>query len=132
MTRYAIDAPTLLHIVTEELAVSTEHELVAPNSIRARALTLLLQAVRRGELTEKEAMAIHTRLTELKIRVLNDRVSRATAFGIANEQGWETIDDAEYLAVTRLQADAFVTVDEAMAAKARGIVQLAPVGALTS
>jgi predicted nucleic acid-binding protein len=88
--------------------------------------------VRRGELTEKEAMAIHTRFTELKIRVLSDRVSRATAFGIANEQGWETIYDAEYLAVSRLQADAFVTVDEDMAAKAQGVVPLAPVSALTS
>jgi predicted nucleic acid-binding protein len=132
VTRYAIDAPTLLHVVTEELPVSPEHQLVAPNGIRAQALTLLLQAVRRGELTEKEAMAIHTRLTELKIRLLSDRVSRATAFGIANEQGWETIYDAEYLAVSRLQADAFVTVDEDMAAKAQGVVPLAPVSALTS
>ena len=45
-------------------------------------------------------------LTELKIRVLGDRVSRATSFKLANEQGWETTFDAEYLAVTLLQADA--------------------------
>ena len=74
---------------------------------------------------------LHTRLTELKIRVLGDRVSRATSFKIANEQGWETTFDAEYFAVTRLQADAFVTVDEEMAAKAEGLVPLAPLSALT-
>jgi predicted nucleic acid-binding protein len=132
MTRYAIDAPTLLHIVTEQLAINPEHQLVAPHAIRSQALTLLLGQVRRGELTEKEAGALHTRLTELEIRVLGDRVSRATSFQIANEQGWDTTYDAEYLAVTRLQADALVTIDEAMAAKARGIVPLAPVSALTS
>ena len=63
--------------------------------------------------------------------MLGDRVSRATSFKIANEQHWETTFDAEYLAVTRLQADAFVTVDEAMAEKAEGLVPLAPVSALT-
>lgn len=131
MTRYTIDAPTLLHIVTERLEVSPEHQLVAPNSIRSQALTLLLGAVERGEVTDKEARALHTRLTELKIRVLGDRMSRWTAFQIARERGWATTYDAEYLAVTRLQADALVTVDPAMAELANGIVPLAPVGALT-
>ena len=46
------------------------------------------------------------------------------------EQGWDTTYDAEYLAVTRLQADAFVTVDTTMAAKAAPIVATAPVSAL--
>ena len=131
MTRYVIDAPTLLHIVTEQVAVSPEHQLVAPHAIRSQALTLLLGQVRRGELTEQQARELHTRLTELKIRVLGDRVSRATSFQIANQQGWDTTFDAEYLAVTRLQADALVTVDPEMAARAEGIVPLAPVSALT-
>ena len=132
MTRYAIDAPTLVHIVTEQLAINPEHQLVAPHAIRSQALTLLLGQVRRGELSEKDALALHTRLTELQIRVLGDRVSRATAFKIANEQHWDTTYDAEYFAVARLQADAFVTVDEEMARKAQGIVPLAPVSALTA
>ena len=132
MTRYVIDAPTLVHIVTEQLPISPEHQLVAPHAIRSQALTLLLGQVRRGELSEKDALELHTRLTELKIRVLGDRVSRATAFKIANEQHWDTTFDAEYLAVTKLQADAFVTVDPEMAKKAEGIVPLAPIGALTA
>jgi predicted nucleic acid-binding protein len=122
MTRYAIDAPTLLHLVTERLTIGPSHQLVAPHSIRPDALTLLLGRVRRGELTEKEARELHTRLTELKIRTLGDRVSRWTSFQIARDQGWETTYDAEYLAVARLQADAFVTVDETMAGKAEGLV----------
>ena len=130
MTRYVIDAPTLLHLVREEIEVSPEHQLVAPSGIRAQALTLLLGAVERGEVTEKEARVLHTRLTELKIRVLGDRVSRWTSFQVAREQGWDTTHDAEYVAVTRLQADALVTVDQGMAARAEGLVPLAPLGAL--
>jgi predicted nucleic acid-binding protein len=130
MTRYAIDAPTLLHLVTEQLPVDPAHQLVAPNGIRSAALTLLLGLVRTGRLTEKEARDLHTRLTELKIRTLGDRVSRWTSFQIAREQGWHTTYDAEYLAVARLQADAFVTVDEAMAARAQGIVPTERVQAL--
>ena len=131
MTRYAIDAPTLLRIVTDEVSVDPSHQLVAPNSIRSHALTLLLDQVWRGELTEKDARRLHTRLTELKIRTLGDRVSRWTSYEIARDQGWDTTSDAEYLAVARLQADAFVTVDEEMARKAEGIVPVQPLDALT-
>ncbi len=64
------------------------------------------------------------------MRLLGDRVSRSTAWKIAREQGWESTYDAEYVAVTRLQADAFVTVDPEMAAKVEGLVPLASVDAL--
>lgn len=130
MTRYGIDATTLLHLVREQLPVAGTHQLVAPNRIRSDALTLLLGRVRDGELTDKEARELHTRLTELKIRVLGDRVSRWTSFQIAREQGWETTYDAEYLAVAKLQADAFVSVDEELARKAAGIVPVARIEAL--
>jgi predicted nucleic acid-binding protein len=46
--------------------------------------------------------------------------------------GWETTYDAEYLAVTELQADALVTVDPALAMKAKDLVPLANLDALTS
>ena len=131
MTRYAIDAPTLLRIVTEEVRIAEGNQLVAPNSIRSDALTLLLARVRRGELTDKQARELHTRLTELKIRTLGDRVSRWTSFQIAREQGWETTYAAEYLAVAKLQADALVTVDEELVGKAQGVVPVEPFEVLT-
>jgi predicted nucleic acid-binding protein len=88
--------------------------------------------VRSGEITEAVALQRHERLTEMKMRLLGDRVSRRTAWKIAREQGWDTTFDAEYLAVCRLQADALVTIDPAMAAKAAHIVPLAPLSALTT
>ena len=64
------------------------------------------------------------------MRLLGDRVSRRTAWRIAREQDWDTLRDAEYLAITRLQADALVTVDARMAALAISRVPVAPVDAL--
>lgn len=126
--RYAIDAPALLRIVTDGLTIRDDVQLVAPSSIRSDALTLLLQRVQAGELTDAQARDLHTRMTELKIRVLGDRVSRWTSYQLARERGWPTTAQAEYLAVARLQADAFVTVDPGMAERAQGIV---PVGKFT-
>lgn len=131
MTRFVIDAPTLLHVVAHEVAVHPDHRIVAPQGIRSQALTLLLGAVRRGELVEPEALARHERLTELTMRLLGDRVSRRTAWKIAREQGWDSLQEAEYLAVTRLQADALITVDPVMAALAAKLVPLADLDLLT-
>jgi len=132
MARYVIDARTLLHLVAENLDISSAHQLVAPNLIRSQALSMLLEAVRDGEITEAEALRRHERLTEIKMRLLGDRVSRRTAWRIAREHGWETTFDAEYLAVCKLQADALITIDEALAAKAAHIVPLATLGALAA
>ena len=132
MARYVIDAATLLHLVVAGVQVSPQHQIVAPNLIRSQALSLLLEAVNRGELTEDVALQHHERLTELKMRLLGDRVSRRTAWRIAREQGWGTTYQAEYFAVTRLQADAFVTVDAAMATMAETVVPVAPLDVLTA
>jgi ABC-type amino acid transport substrate-binding protein len=40
--------------------------------------------------------------------------------------------DAEYLALTRLQADAFATPDPALAGRVVDLVQLAPIDAVTT
>ena len=48
MARYVIDAPTLLHLVANDIDISSAHQLVAPNLIRSQALALLFAAVRNG------------------------------------------------------------------------------------
>jgi predicted nucleic acid-binding protein len=127
MARYVIDAPTLLHLVDAGLLVAPGHQLVAPNSVRSEALELLLHDVRAGKRTEAAALEAHERMTELKIRLLGDRVSRRTAWRVARQHDWDTLRDAEYLALTRLQADALVTVDPRLAAAARDAVPVASV-----
>jgi predicted nucleic acid-binding protein len=122
MTRFAIDARTLLDLVRGGHTVDPAHALVAPNSIRSDALDHLLQEVRSGQLTERAALDLHERITAVKMRLLGDRVSRRTAWKIARDQDWASVRSAEYLAVATLQADALVTVDPALADQARGIV----------
>lgn len=131
MTRYVIDAPTLFAVVRDEVPIHPAHQLVAPNRVRSDALQLAYEASRRGELTAAAARRLHERMTELKMRLLGDRVSRWTAWTIATEHGWPSIVTAEYLAVARLQADALVTVDAALAAAAHGVVPVAPLAALS-
>lgn len=130
MTRFAIDARTFLHVARQERRPDASHQLVAPGSLRTRALELLLTEVRLGRLEEREALRLHERLTEQKVRLLGDRVSRRTAWDLARQNDWADLGDAEHLAVARLQADALVTIDEALAAKAAGLVPLAPLDAL--
>ena len=130
MARYVIDAPTLLHLVDAGLHVDPGHQLVAPNSIRSEALELLLQDVRASKRTEAAALHAHERMTELTMRLLGDRVSRRTAWQIVRQHDWDTLRDAEYLAITRLQADALVTVDLRLAAAAQDIVPVAAIGEL--
>lgn len=123
--RYGIDPATLLHIADSGLTVDPAHSLVAPHRILTDLLTTLLAEVRRGERDEKNALAVHTRATETKIRLLGDRVSRRTAWNLAREHDWPDLRDAEYLAVTKLQADALVTPDARLATLAAGIVDVA-------
>jgi predicted nucleic acid-binding protein len=125
VTRFAIDPPALVRLAVEGGAVSPDHQLVAPNSLRSLALDLLLRQVRADELSESEAMRLHEKMTELKVRLLGDRVSRRTAWQIAVEHGWSSIQDAEYVAVTKLQADALIALEPELVARAKGIVPLA-------
>jgi hypothetical protein len=92
----------------------------------------LLHEVREGRRTEKAALHCHQRMTEVKIRLLGDRVSRRTAWDIAVAHDWDRLRDAEYLSVTRLQADALITVDEDFAAVAANIVPVAALSDLLS
>ncbi|MES2093642.1 MAG: hypothetical protein V4531_07510 [Actinomycetota bacterium] len=130
MMRYAIDVLTAIRLARERIAVPGEHRLVAPKSLQIHALSRLYRAVRGGELSEGEAKAILDGITTMGIRLLGDRVSRAAAWRVASQLGWDDIGDAEYVAVAQLQADAFVTLDAELAGQVEGIVTLAPFEAL--
>lgn len=125
MTRYAIDAPTALRIISDERDLAPGHSLVGPAILRSHALSALYREVRDGGLDEKQARARLEGIAMLKMRLLGDRVSRATAFVLAARLGWDDTPLAEYLAVASLQADALVAADPVLAAGAEGIVPVA-------
>ena len=63
----------------------------------------------------------------MPIRLLGDGVLRRRAWDLATKHGWASTYDAEYVALTQLQADAFITLDADLARRADGIVALAPI-----
>jgi len=132
MTRYAIDALTAIRIAREGVSVHANHQLVGPKFLHSDALSILFRQVRAGELTEAEARAALDAITTMKIRLLGDRVSRATAWRVASELGLDDTFRAEYVAVAQLQADAFITGDPEWAATLDGVVPLAPLEAVAS
>ncbi|PZF79989.1 hypothetical protein [Jiangella anatolica] len=131
MTRYVIGADVAFRLAAERTAVPGEHQLVAPTLLRSQLLAQLYAAVRRDELTEREAKQRLDYVRGLRLRLLGDRVLQNVAWTIAAELGWPDTYDAEYIALTRLQADAFVTLDAALADAARDLVTVAPFEALT-
>ena len=130
MTRFVIDCDTLLRIATGEVDVAAGHELVAPTLVRSQALSRLYEAARRGEISDAEGIERVTRINSLKVRFLGDKVLQRQAWKVADELGWETTYDAEYVALTRLQADVFVTSDADLARAASGLVRTATIDAL--
>ena len=130
MTRFVVDCETLLRIAAGELEVAPEHQLVAPTLVRSQALAALYGAARRGEISAAEGIERVTRINSLKVRFLGDKVLQRTAWRVADQLGWETTLDAEFVALTQLQADAFVTSDRDLAMAVSGLVQTASVDAL--
>jgi hypothetical protein len=57
-------------------------------------------------------------------------VLRRNAWRFADQLGWAETYDAEYLALTKLQADAYVTLDADLARQLDGVVPTATIDAL--
>ena len=131
MTRFVVDCDTLLRIAAGEIKVAAGHQLVAPTLVRSQALAALYEAARRGEITPAEGLERVTRINSLKVRFLGDKVLQRTAWRVADQLGWESTSDAEFVALTQLQADAFVTSDEDLARAVADLVETATVDRLS-
>src|SRR5438093_4789235 len=108
MTRFVVDASAVLHLASAGVDVSSAHELLGPTLLRSQTLSALHEAVARGEIPPDVALDRLERIWSMPIRLLGDAVLRRRAWKIADELGWAETYDAEYVALTRLQADAFV------------------------
>ena len=126
MARYVIGPDVALRLAREQTAVRAEHSLVAPTLLRSQVLSLLYRAVAAGELSRQEADRQLDHVRGLRIRLLGDRVSQRVAWKVAAQLGWSDTFDAEYVAVTQLQAEALVTLDPRLAREVAGVVTVAP------
>jgi predicted nucleic acid-binding protein len=134
MARFVVDCGVVLRLAEEGNTPDAAHELLAPTLLRSQTLSALHEAVSSGELAADVALArvddVTRMVTKLPIRLLGDAVLRRNAWQIADQLGWADTYTAEYVALTRLQADAFVTLDADLARRLDGVVATAPFGAL--
>jgi predicted nucleic acid-binding protein len=127
MTRFVIGADVALQLAQIKARVPSEHQLLAPTLIRSQVLAELYARVQRGELDRKTAERQLDHLRSLRLRLLGDRVLQGLAWKIADQLRWPDTFMAEYLALTQLQADAFVCMDTALAHAVSDIVTVASI-----
>jgi predicted nucleic acid-binding protein len=85
-----------------------------------------------GEISAAEGIERVTRINSLKVRLLGDKVLQRTAWKVADQLGWETTYDAEFVALTQLQADVLVTADGDLARAVAGLVETTTIDALST
>jgi predicted nucleic acid-binding protein len=130
MTRFVVDSSAVLHLASAWIEVPSEHELLAPTLLRSQTLSALHEAVQRGEIAAEVARDQLARIGRMPIRLLGDAVLRRRSWEVADQLAWASTYNAEYVALTQLQADAFVTLDAELARSVAGIVTTASVDAL--
>ncbi len=131
MTKYVIGPDVAIQLAHDEAVIRDEHQILAPALLRSQLLSLLYQAVHRGELTKKDAGRRLSYVRGLRIRLLGDRVLQNVAWKVADQLGWPDTFDAEYVALTQLQADALITLDRQLAHAVQDLVTVAPIEALS-
>jgi predicted nucleic acid-binding protein len=130
MTKFVVDTTAVLHLASKRVEVPSAHKLLAPTLLRSQTLSALHEAVERGEIPADVARDHLTRIRQMRIRLLGDAVLQRRAWELADRLGWASTYNAEYVALTQLQADAFVTLDAELARSVEGIVAIASINAL--
>jgi predicted nucleic acid-binding protein len=130
MTKFVVDAGAVLHLASAGFEVPERHELLAPTLLRSQTLSAMHEAVQRGEITADVARDRLAFIGRMPIRLLGDAVLRRRAWEVADQSGWRSTYDAEYVALTQLQADVLVTMDTELARSVEGIVATASIDAL--
>jgi predicted nucleic acid-binding protein len=130
MTRYVIGPDVAIRLAGDEAVVPDGHHILAPALLRSQMLSLLYQAVRRGEMTKEDAERRLFYVRGMRIRLLEDHELQVVAWKVAGQLGWPDTFDAEYVALTQLQADALITLDRQLAGAVKDLVTVAPLEAL--
>jgi predicted nucleic acid-binding protein len=130
VTRYVIGPDVAIRLAREQAEIRGGHQLLAPTLLRSQLLSLLYQDVRRGGMTRKDAERHLDYVRGLRIRLLGDRVLQSVAWKITDRLGWADTFDAEYVALTQLQADALITLDDRLAHDVKDLVAVASIAAL--
>ncbi|WP_285030694.1 type II toxin-antitoxin system VapC family toxin [Mycolicibacterium sp. lyk4-40-TYG-92] len=124
MTTFVIDAKVAISLATNAVPIPPDHSLTAPTLLRSQVLTLVYASVRRGEMDERTGRKVLDDIRGLQVRLLGDRSLQDRAWRIAVKLNLPDTYQAEYIALTQLQADALATADKKLADAAGAFVQV--------
>jgi predicted nucleic acid-binding protein len=127
MTTFVIDARVAIDLATDGATIPPEHSLTAPTLLRSQVLALVYESVRRGDIDEQTGRRILHDIRGLRIRFLGDRSLEDNAWQLATKLNWPDVHQAQYIALTQLQADALVTADDELVLAARTFVKTASI-----
>jgi predicted nucleic acid-binding protein len=130
MTRYVIGPDVAIQLAGDEAVVPDGHHMLAPALLRSQMLSLLYQTVRRGGMTKNDAERRLFYARGMRIRLFEDHELQNVAWQVADQLGWSETFDAEYVALTQLQADALITLDRRLADAVKDLVTVAPIEVL--
>jgi predicted nucleic acid-binding protein len=130
LSRFVVDVGTVLRMAEERTVVSDGIALLAPTLLRSQTLSALHERVHTGQLPADTARDRLEWIWRQPVRLLGDAVLRRRAWEVAEHMGWADTYTAEYIALTQLQADAFVTLDAVLARDVQELVTTAAFDAL--
>src|SRR5919197_522109 len=130
MAKFVVDCGVVLRLAADETMLPAKHKLLAPTLLRSQTLSAVHEAVQRGNLTAEAGREQLRRVNSMPIRLLGDAVLRRRAWDVAEQLGWPETYDAEYIALTQLQADAFVTLNTKLARQVEKLVRVVTIDEL--
>jgi predicted nucleic acid-binding protein len=86
--------------------------LVAPALMWSEARSAIREQLWRGEITNDDAEATHTRLEDCPIEQRSPANLGARAWDVARELGWAKTYDAEYVALAQILGCKLMTLDK--------------------
>lgn len=122
---FVIDAPVAISLASTGATIPPHHGLTAPVVLRTQVLALVYESVQRGEFDERAGRRILDDIRGLRIRFLGDRSLEDHAWRLAMAMNWPDIHQIQYVALTQLQADALVTLNDEFATAASAFVTIA-------
>src|SRR5919198_1251643 len=120
MATFVIDAGVALHLASAGLEISTANEVEAPTLLRSQTLSMLHEAVTRGEISSDVAFERLAHIRRQPIRLLGDAVLQRRAWRLATELGWAETYTAEYVALAVLHKGSLITLDAELLRRVEG------------
>ena len=127
MTRFVVDASVVIHLVSEGIEVGAATSCSRRRSSAHRSCRRSTSPSRVATSPRPPAWSSCGRPGGLPIRLLGDAVLRRRAWDLATRLGRAETYATEYLALTQLQGDAFVTLDQDLARAAAAVVTTATI-----